>query len=235
MNIQGIKNDGSNERPLDQTTARIVTELAAALLPQLKETLDAKLAQAAEVFSPLASRDLMETLTVLKQLQENSDAISATLLSAERAMQKTSLASSPQLESLYQTINTAAAQINANTESIGETARLLGLLETAVPDWEGVLKANARAQTRELSELAAEMSELLKDTKLSLLRTVKETTQETMEKEISLREGRIRQEIRENEKIAAERLARLEKLVILWGTFTTILLAILCILRYFLH
>ena len=47
MNIQGIKNDGSNERPLDQTTARIVTELAAALLPQLKETLDAKLAQAA--------------------------------------------------------------------------------------------------------------------------------------------------------------------------------------------
>ncbi len=235
MNNQGIKSNVPNDRPLDQATARIVTDLSAALLPQMKETLDAKLTQATEAFSPLASRDLMETLTALKQLQENSDTISASLLSAEQSIQKTSLASLPKLESLYETINTAAAQMSANTESLKETAKLLRLLETAVPDWEGVLKANARAQTRELSELAAEMSELLKDTKLSLLRTVKETTQETVEKEISLREDRLRQELRKNEKSAAERLARLEKLVILWGTFSTILLAVLCILQYVIH
>jgi hypothetical protein len=207
-----------SERPLDHATARIVAELAATLLPHLQETLAVELKNAAEALSAQNNRGVQETLTALGRLKVASDEVVTALDAAGTSMREMSSGVLPSLLRICEQLESSAAQPAA--------AETLDILKNAISNWEGVLKADGHAQTRELSEFSSELSELMKDMGVSLPQTVKDTT----EKAMAFRDDQCLKTLLESRYVMEKRLARLEKIVVVSGAVSAILLAAALIL-----
>ena len=248
-----------SERPLDHATARIVAELAAALLPSLtsgmKETVAAEIAKGlpAALSNDRQSSDAEESLTLLRRFREEAGKASSELaasfvaagVSAERsaaemkrsvselsssmerfrermenvaarlaqAADELSRQSSGQFAAFSSTLSTlTSVKTGLDDETLEDVIRLLRFLKEAIPGWEGVLKADGRMQTRELSEFSAEMSELAKEMKQGLASAVRESAEKS-----AVRDGERRRFFEESGRTAERRLAKLEKIVILTG------------------
>ena len=188
------------ERPLDHATARIVAELAASLLPRLQETLAAELKNAVEALSVQAGRSVEETLTALARLKAASEGIVTSLDAAGTSIKGMSFDALPSLSRLCEQWEALAAQ-PAATET--------DALKNAISHWEGVLKADAHAQTRELSEFSSELLELIRAMEGSLPQMVKDAVEKAIRNDewakIALENRRMMEnmEIRLAKKIAA--------------------------------
>lgn len=236
-----------SERPLDHATARIVAELAAALLPPL--TSDVREAVVTEIVKELAAlserreqsaEDLLAPfLRLREEIGRTGSETTASFAAAEASVKRcvSELSASmdrfnERMESITARLTQAADELGRQSsgqftalssaldsvkpglddETLEDMTGLLRFLKEAIPGWEGILKADGRMQTRELSEFSAEMSELTKDMKLSLTAAVRERA----EKDAAQGEKR-RQLLEENGRAMELRLARLEKIVMLTG------------------
>jgi chromosome segregation ATPase len=199
-----------DERPLDHTTARIVAELAAVLLPRLRETVAAELAEMAESMPRLTNEGAEEALAALNRLKSAADATTDLLDAARRSLESVTAGVSEKLERLPEQLETFAAQLRDGDEKATEAAQLLRTLERAIPAWEGVLKADGRAQTRELSEFSSEISEMLRDTQTSLLSAVGDA----VKKEGEGRDARVEEFLLESGAPVERKMARLEKITV---------------------
>lgn len=217
-----MKNESSAERPLDPTTARIVAELAEALLPRLKEAVMEELSAATRVLPQKTGRDVEETLAALKRLREAADSVASSLAAVEKVIEETAVGTQAGIERLLRDLEPSVARIESNVDTADEATTLLRSLEAAIPDWEGVLKADGRAHTRELSELSAEMSELLRDTRTSLLSEVRGA----VEKELEKRDGHVEQLIREEGKRTDRKLAGLQKTIAISAALFPVVFAV---------
>ena len=197
--------------PLDHASARIVAELAAQLLPPLRETLsEVRVRENAE--QDEAWRKLREALDGLAERRaqpegsERWDALSRSLeetscrlSSLEEGVGRFEalLRDSP---SLPQFPCEPAPQTNApKEESPSESARLDSLselMENRLPAWEGLLRAHGRAQSQELNALSLELAELQNEARNTLAQTL---------------EKRLRQELNDFGLQWAERLETLRR------------------------
>jgi hypothetical protein len=210
----------TSERPLDHATARIVAELAAALLPHLQETLAGEMKNAVESLSVRTHHGVEETLIALERLKTASDAIVASLNAAEKSMQG--------MSGILSSLAKIHEQLGAFTVQPAAAAEGLEALKNAISAWEGVLKADGHAQTRELSEFSSELSELIRDMGVSLPQTVKATA----EKVITSRNDEWVKTALENKTVMEKRLARLEKIAVVSGAISAILLAMAALILY---
>ena len=200
------------ERPMDHATARIVTELAAALLPHLKETVSAELTRTIESLSINVDREVGEALSSLKRLNVLFEGMTDALNSS----QSSALRLSSELLSLSRTceiLNTATERIEqlASAKPPVDSAQINEILhsvEVAISDWSGILKSNGHAQTKELSEFSAEVYELIGGMK-SILSTM---LGEILEKTLSLRTEDWLRATGENARALEARLSKLEKI-----------------------
>ena len=160
----------------DPTTDRVVSELAEALLPRLKEVVVRELSSARQVIPQETEQDADAALIALDCLRETAAGLRT------------------ELERLFREVGSSAERLKNNEDTAAETLALLRSLEAALPGWEGILKADGRAHTRELSELSAEMSELLRDTRSTLLTEVRDV----VEKEFAKRDERLERFLRES-------------------------------------
>ncbi|MDR2180795.1 MAG: hypothetical protein LBP21_10840 [Synergistaceae bacterium] len=214
----------TSERPLDHATARIVTELAAALLPHLQETLAGEMRNAAELLSTRTHLGVEETLAALERLKATGDGIVSSLKAAGESMQGISGVLSS-LAKMREQMEVFALQPAGSAETLDAA---LGALKNAIATWEGVLKADGHAQTRELSEFSSELSELMRDMGVSLPQTVKDTA----EKVITSRGDEWVKTLLENRYVMEKRLARLEKIVVVSGAISVVLLAVVVLILY---
>jgi len=154
----------ATKHQLDHATARIVTELAAELLPHLKETVSAELTRTIESLPVNVDREIEEVLSSLKRLR----ALFEDMTGALNTAQNSALRVSSELFPLLSACGTLCAAterleqlaVKLSTDDIVKVnEKLLHSLEASFADWAGILKANGRAQTRELSEFSAEVSE----------------------------------------------------------------------------
>ncbi|MCL2011159.1 MAG: hypothetical protein FWG71_11540 [Synergistaceae bacterium] len=201
---------------LDHATARIITELADALLPGLKEAVAAELARTIESL-PAVDRELEETLSSLRRLRALSEEMTAALNSAQDSALRVSDGLLP-LSRMCETMNAAIdrlerlEQLAPKPEEPDEnhaaaSGEILRSLEANLSDWGGILKANGRAQTRELSEFSAEVSEQVGWMKSGMPGMVGEILEKTLS-------SRIEEQTRttgENARALEARLSRLEK------------------------
>jgi hypothetical protein len=241
-----LTSDISN-RPLDHATARIVAELAAALLPPL--TSDVKKAVTAEILKELAALSERQEqraeelfapfLRLREEIGRAGSEAAASFAAAEASVKRSESELSASINRFGERMESIAARLTQAADELGrqssgqftalssaldsvkpglddetleDVAGLLRFLKEAIPGWEGVLKADGRMQTRELSEFSAEMSELTKDMKLNLTTAVRESA----EKDAARREEKQRL-LEENWRTMELRLAKLEKIVILTG------------------
>lgn len=101
-------------------------------------------------------------------------------------------------------------------------------LKQSITEWEGVLKADGRAHTRELSEFSAEMSEVIKDMKGSVTALVREA----VEHETS-RDAEWRLMLKKTEQNLERKLARLERIALILGAAFLSLAALVLYRWYF--
>ena len=137
---------------LDHTTARIVEELAAALLPHLKEVLSTELAE------------------VLSSAERSASRLSDDLRPLSGACE------------MIQTATERLEQISNKSGGAQVDDELLRSISASLLDWEGILKANGRANTRELNEFSAEVSEQVGWMKSSLPEVLEEELQKALRK-----------------------------------------------------
>ncbi len=204
-----MKNESSAERPLDPTTARIVAELAEAFLPRLKAAVVEELSTAVRVLPQKTGSEIEETVMVLERLRDAGERVLCSLTAVEKVTGETAAVIQTEVGRLLRALEPAIAQIGGGVETAVETIKLLRLLEAAIPAWEGVLKADGRAHTRELSDLSSEITELLRDTRASLLTEVRTT----VEKELEKHDERVEQLLREAGKRTDRKLAVLQKAI----------------------
>ncbi|MDR1873939.1 MAG: hypothetical protein LBQ90_02845 [Synergistaceae bacterium] len=216
-----MKDSARDERPLDHTTARIVAELAAALLPRLREAVTAELLRAAESAPQRTDEGVEEMLLALKSLKNTAEETAALLGATQRSLEQTTSGVLSRLERLPDLLEAFVAQVRDGNEQATENRRLLETLQRAMPAWEGVLRADGRAHTRELSELSSEVSEVLRDARADLSSAVKET----MEKESEKRGERLEELLREHRETLTRRVARFEKIVAAVGLISAIVCA----------
>jgi hypothetical protein len=270
------------ERPLDHATARIVAELAAALLPSL--TSDVKEAVAKEVQAALpeqreeGAEEALASLhrvalhraslhraslqqASLERFQEEIGRVgsdmTASFAAAEASVERSVSELSSLAERFCERMESAAARLAQAADELArqssgqftalsstlasvksgpddgileDVAGTLRFLKEAIPGWEGVLKADGRMQTRELSEFSSEMSELAKDMKSSLAAIVRESAEKG-----AARDEERRRAAEENGTLIERRLAKLEKLSVLTAAasafFWLTLLVVLFILN----
>jgi len=201
-------------QPLDHAATRIVTELAAALLPHLKETVSAELTKTIEALPLNIDREVEETLSSLRRLQVLFEDMAAALNSAKSSALRVSNELLP-LSRACETLNVVIERIEqfaAKPElDVSEMHVLLRSMEAAISDWEGVLKANGRAQTKELSEFSAEVSELMGG-----MNALPAIMRETLEKALPTGAEKYRS-AGESLRLLEAKLARLEKIVLAEG------------------
>ncbi|MDR1740255.1 MAG: hypothetical protein LBR38_00180 [Synergistaceae bacterium] len=101
-------------------------------------------------------------------------------------------------------------------------------MKQSITEWEGVLKADGRAHTRELSEFSAEMSEVIKDMKGSVTALVREA----VEHETS-RDAEWRLMLKKTEQNLERKLARLERIALILGAAFLSLAALVLYRWYF--
>lgn len=180
--------------PLDHASARIVSELAARLLPPLKEELsalrtwedeekDAAWRRIGEAVSELAARPNVEPEGDLARWE----ALSRSLEDTNRRIASLGGAMSKLMDAVENIaeLQKAPAQSFPNSSPSDEEggdelppdreAPLLDLMENRIPAWEGLLRAHNQAQSRELDALSTELAELQNETREAIARTLRET------------------------------------------------------------
>jgi len=220
------------DRPLDHVTARVVTELASALLPRLRETLTDELAKATEALSSRTSRSAEDAMASLWRLKEAAAAIGNDLEALQNSMRKTSdevlsslLRLCEQLESSVSRIAERDLMVQESEAIALEMTKALRSVEASIADWEGILKADGRAQTREFSEFSIEVSELAKDIRVALPVIIREAVEETA----ASHDGEWLRALEAKALTADAKLARLSKIVILEGVAVVVLLAAIAV------
>ncbi|GHS85281.1 hypothetical protein AGMMS49957_01030 [Synergistales bacterium] len=173
-------------RPLDHATARIVTEIAAAVLGPLREDIKKTVCEAMELKIQSAAKEPQDAPVAPPKTPEEPD--------------KTE--KSPDLQNLQKLLHT----INGDIKT-----------------WEGILKAEGVAQTKELSELSSEISDLVKDIKSSLLSAISETAHVASEKD-SERGARLLKLTEDGMGAVEKRLLRLEIIAFVSGVALALLL-----------
>jgi hypothetical protein len=211
------------DRPLDHATARIVAELATALLPPLQAAVAAEVEKAIGALPRQTSQAFEETLTVLKQLRVSCEEIVTALNAAKNSIRETSVDVLPSLSEVCGRLNVIVENLSRFVEAanLDETEKLLHTVEVGISKWEGILKAEGRVQTRELSEFSSEVLELTKDMKSSLPQTLKENVEKAL---MSHGDEWVRS-VGENVRALETRLMKIEKLFALLGAFVALCLA----------
>ena len=239
-----------SERPLDHTTARVVTELAATLLPHIRETLAAEFSRAISLLSqspPGLERNaeavpgsLERMLDYFKEEVEGledriTNSLAKHLSSAppQQGMEEQYNRMEASLERLIQIAERSHESIVVERSEedklvIAEIKKFTNIFDEMKSDWEGILKANGRAHTRELSEFSAEVTELLKEMRSSLPQMIADA----VEKEVASRDAEWLQALRENGKATEGRLARFEKSIVISGAVAAAFLAIVALVLY---
>ena len=211
----------------DHATARIVEELAAALLPHLKETVSAELTRTIKSLPINVDREVEEALASLKRLQVLFKDMEKTLKSVQSSVSLLSNELLP-LSQTCETLNAASErleQLAANPDvNVAETNELLRAIAASLSEWEGILKANGRAQTKELSEFSAEVSEQVGWMKSAMPGIMEEILEKTLS---SSTEEWIRT-VGESVRTFETRLARLEKIGKIILGIVAFLAAVLC-------
>lgn len=219
--------------PLDHATARIVEELSALLLPSLKKGIEESAVKASSLLPDLLEKELDKTLSSLNRVQGESERLYTLLQKCTHSAEGVAAELFPRFEDGVKVaekhVNRMEAlvlSLESQSETLNENRRLLLSFDNALPEWEGILKANARAQSRELSGFAAEVSELLRDAKVTLLHSLKEAIEEN----IAMRAIRFSQEAEAREKALEARFSRLEKVMYFCGFFSLALLTVLLVM-----
>jgi hypothetical protein len=189
-------------RPLDHATARIVAELAAALLPSLSS--DVREAVAGEI-GRAGSETAASFTAAGMSVRQSVSGLSSSMEDVAARLTRTADELARQSSGQFTALSSAL-------ETLEDMAGLLRFLKEAIPGWEGVLKADGRMQTRELSEFSAEMSELAKDMKLNLTAIARESAEKN-----AVRDEERRKLFEERGRAMERRLARLEKIIVLTG------------------
>ncbi|GHS92715.1 hypothetical protein AGMMS50276_01210 [Synergistales bacterium] len=190
-----MDNNETTSRPLDHATARIVTELAAAILEPLKEDIKKTIHEAIELKISVAAK----SCTVTEPL------------------------SSP-------AVRPETSEISRKTEISEDLQQLLRALSEDIRAWEGILKAEGVAQTRELSEFSSEISDLVKDIKSSLPFLISQAVCDASEKNIN--HGERLQKLTEGALSEVERrLLKLEKIALISGVILAFLLIVALTVR----
>jgi len=205
-----------SKQQLDHTTARIVEELAAALLPHLRETVSAELSRTIESLPMNIDREVEQALASLRRFQALFEDMAEVLNSAQSSASQLSGDLSP-LASACEMMKTATERLEQMGKP-GETqvnGEFLNSVETSLRDWEGILKADGRAHTRELEEFSAEVSEqvgwMKSDLPAVLEGALGKALKDALQKEFLPHAGESRA-IFEGVRALEARLARLEKI-----------------------
>lgn len=184
--------------PLDHASARIVSELAARLLPPLKEELstlrtlegeekDAAWRRIREAVSELAARPRVEpegNPAHWEALARSLEDTNRRIASLEGAMSK--LGDAVENIAELQRAPAAASPDSSPSNEKGapfppeREAPLLDLMENRIPIWEGLLRAHNQAQSRELNALSVELAELQNETREAMARTLREALEQEL-------------------------------------------------------
>ena len=186
--------------PLDHASARIVSELAARLLPPLKEELsalrtledrekDAAWRRIGEAVSELAARPNTKPEGDLERWEALAHSLEDTnrrIASLEEAMSKLGDA----VENIAELQRVPASSLPdpspSDEEEEGDElppdreAPLLDLMENRIPAWEGLLRAHNQAQSRELNALSVELAELQNETREAMAQTLREALEQEL-------------------------------------------------------
>lgn len=177
--------------PLDHASARIVSELAARLLPPLKEELsalrtledrekDAAWRRIGEAVSELAARPNTKPEGDLERWEALAHSLEDTnrrIASLEEAMSKLGDAVE-NIAELQRELTLSSSSPSDEEEGTqlppDREAPLSDLMENRIPAWEGLLRAHNQAQSQELNELSMELAELQSETREAIARALRE-------------------------------------------------------------
>jgi methyl-accepting chemotaxis protein len=224
---ENLKKDAKSERPLDHTAARLVAELAAALLPRLQDSVSEELSELLESLPGRANESMEKTLLSLNRVKDTADRMGDLLDGVKASLEQMTEGAFRGLDRLPGQLESLSAQIQNTDDRAGEMRETLQSFVQTISAWEGVLKADGRAHTRELSELSAEILEILKDTQTALLRTLKETS----DREAARHDAQTEQLLLKNSDYIIQKLTYFEKkLIFATGFFAVITCVVLSVL-----
>ena len=196
MEVGRLEAGTGRNPPLDHVSARIVTELAARLLPPLKEELsalraleegkqDATWRRIREAVSELAARPRVEpegNPAHWEALARSLEDTNRRIASLEGAMSKLGDA----VEDIAELQQAPSLPDSSPSEEEGaqlppdREAPLLDLMENRIPAWEGLLRAHNQAQSQELNALSVELAELQNETREAMARTLREALEQEL-------------------------------------------------------
>ena len=184
--------------PLDHASARIVSELAARLLPPLREELsalrtledeekDAAWRRIREAVSELAARPRVEPEgdpahweALARSLEDTNRRIA--LLEGAISQPKAAVENIAELQRAPASSHPDSSPSNGVGAPFPpeREAPLLDLMENRIPIWEGLLRAHNQAQSRELNALSVELAELQNETREAMARTLREALEQEL-------------------------------------------------------
>lgn len=196
MEVGRLEAGTGRNPPLDHVSARIVTELAARLLPPLKEELsalraleegkqDATWRRIREAVSELAARPRVEpegNPAHWEALARSLEDTNRRIASLEGAMSKLGDA----VEDIAEPQQAPSLPDSSPSEEEGaqlppdREAPLLDLMENRIPAWEGLLRAHNQAQSQELNALSMELADLQNETREAMTRTLREALEQEL-------------------------------------------------------
>ena len=196
MEVGRLEAGPGRNPPLDPVSARIVTELAARLLPPLKEELsalraleegkqDATWRRIREAVSELAARPRVEpegNPAHWEALARSLEDTNRRIASLEGAMSKLGDA----VEDIAELQQAPSLPDSSPSEEEGaqlppdREAPLLDLMENRIPAWEGLLRAHNQAQSQELNALSMELADLQNETREAMTRTLREALEQEL-------------------------------------------------------
>lgn len=210
--------------PLDHASARIVSELAARLLPPLREELsalrtledeekDAAWRRIREAVSELAARPRVEPEgepARWEALARSLEDTNRRIASLEEAMSKLGGAVENIAELQRVPVSSLPDPSPSNEEGGDELppdreAPLSDLMENRIPAWEGLLRAHNQAQSRELNALSMELAELQNETREAMARTLREALEQELA-DCSAQWSRRMEALREEMRVMQKRL-----------------------------
>ena len=183
--------------PLDHASARIVSELAARLLPPLREELsalrtledeekDAAWRRIREAVSELAARPRIEPEgnpahweALARSLEDTNRRIA--LLEGAISQLKAAVENIAELQRAPASSHPDSSPSNEGAPFPPEReAPLSDLMENRIPIWEGLLRAHNQAQSRELNALSVELAELQNETREAMAQTLREALEQEL-------------------------------------------------------
>ncbi|MDR2529136.1 MAG: hypothetical protein LBD04_09000 [Synergistaceae bacterium] len=211
------------EQSLDHATARVVKELADALLPSLREAVREDLTAALSI----RTGHVGELADVLGRLREAGNGADAALRDAVKSLNGAAEEARAALTSACQRLEAFVPGVPKEDQpQVSEEVRgLLHAVEEAVSNWEGVLRADGRAHTRELNAFSTEIADLVKVLVPDLGRMLGEAVEKT-------RSGWEAVLVRQRD--AEARLGRLEKMTAALGAVSVFLLTAAVVTLYLL-